>query len=137
MKSSVSRKDLKNLVKECVREVMFEEGMISDLVSEIAAGFAKANLLEVKQPTKPGLTERVVEQKQRPKVERKAYTENKKNLTEVLKKNFGGVDLFEGTTPAPAAESGGQGALANVSSNDSGVDISAIPGMNNWKHLIK
>ena len=50
MKSSASRKDLKSLVKECVREIMFEEGMISDLVSEIAAGFAKANLLEVKQP---------------------------------------------------------------------------------------
>ena len=97
MKSSASKKDLKSLVKECVREIMFEEGMISDLVSEIAGGFAKANLLEVKQPTGHNLTERVVERKQAPKVEKKAYTENKRNLTEVLKKNFGGIDLFEGT----------------------------------------
>jgi|2_EtaG_2_1085320.scaffolds.fasta_scaffold27163_3 hypothetical protein len=139
MKSSVSRKDLKNLVKECVREVMFEEGMISDLVSEIAAGFAKANLLEVRQPSSAALTEKVIKAKPSPKVERQAYTENKKNLTEVLKKNFGGVDLFEGTTPAPAgtSKSNGQSVLAGVASNDSGVDISAIPGMNNWKHLIK
>ena len=137
MKSSVSRKELKGIIKECVREVMFEEGMISDLVSEIAAGFAKANLLEARQSSKPKLTEKVVEQKQRPKVERKIYTENKKNLSEVLKKNFGGIDLFEGTTPISAAESSNQSALTGVSSNDSGIDISAIPGMNNWKHLIK
>ena len=78
MKSSASRKDLKSLVKECVREVMFEEGMISDLVSEIAGGFAKANLLEVNQSP-----------------------------------------------------------LTGIAPNDSGIDISAIPGMNNWKHLIK
>ena len=135
MKSSVNKKDLKNLVKECVREVMFEEGMISDLVSEIAAGFAKANLLEVKQPTKPGLTERVVEQKQRPKVERKAYTENKKNLTEVLKKNFGGVDLFEGTTPAPAPQEKGQGPLSGINPSDPGIDISNFASSGAWKKL--
>ena len=137
MKSSASRKDLKSLVKECVREVMFEEGMISDLVSEIAAGFAKANLLETKQPTRPNLTERVVERRQEPKVEKKAYTKSKRNLTEALKKNFGGIDLFEGTSPVPATESNGQSPLTGIAPNDSGIDISAIPGMNNWKHLIK
>ena len=146
MKSLTSKKDLKNLVKECVKEVLFEEGIISNLVSEIAAGFVKANLLEAKQPTITNtpkhnvVTERVMEraskQKKQPK-ERKAFSENKKKMTEILKNNFGGVDLFEGTTPAPESETKGAGTLTGVNPNDPGVDISSIPGMNSWKHLIK
>jgi hypothetical protein len=139
MKSSLNKKQLKSVIKECVREVMFEEGVISSLVSEIAAGFAKANLLEVKQEQEPSLTERVLENKQEPKKERTAYKQNKKRITETLTKMYGGVDLFEGTTPAPAQASGpgSAGSLSNIDPNDSGVDISSIPGMNNWKHLVK
>jgi uncharacterized protein (DUF362 family) len=146
MKSLTNKKDLKNLVKECVKEVLFEEGIISNLVSEIAAGFVKANLLEAKQPTVTNtpkhnvVTERVMErvskQKKQPK-ERKAFSENKKKMTEILKSNFGGVDLFEGTTPAPESKTKGAGTLTGVNPNDPGVDISSIPGMNSWKHLIK
>ena len=62
---------------------MFEEGVISSLVSEIAAGFAKANLLEVKQEQEPSLTERVLENKQEPKKERTAYKQNKKRIKKI------------------------------------------------------
>ena len=80
MKSSMNKTELKKIIKECVKEVIFEGGIVSDLVSEIAAGFVKANLLEGR---------------------------------------------------------GGQGSLSGVDSGDKGIDISGIPGMNNWKHLIK
>jgi len=139
MTSSMNRKELKKIIKECVKEVIFEEGIVSDLVSEIAAGFVKANLLESKtaQPRRT-TTEKVMERRQEPPGEREAYKQNKKRMTESLNKMFGGVDLFEGTTPAPAPTSGGgQGALSGVEPGDKGVDISNIPGMNNWKHLIK
>jgi hypothetical protein len=139
MTSSMNRKELKKIIKECVKEVIFEEGIVSDLVSEIDAGFVKANLLESKtaQPRRT-TTEKVMERRQEPPREREAYKENKKRMTESLNKMFGGVDLFEGTTPAPAPTSGGgQGALSGVEPGDKGVDISNIPGMNNWKHLIK
>jgi flagellin-like hook-associated protein FlgL len=40
---------------------------------------------------------------------------------------YNGVNLFEGTTPAPAQSSGqGQGALDGVAPNDPGVDISKL-----------
>jgi len=139
MTSSMNRKELKKIIKECVKEVIFEEGIVSDLVSEIAAGFVKANLLESKtaQPRRT-TTEKVMERRQEPPREREAYEQNKKRMTESLNKMFGGVDLFEGTTPAPAPTSGGgQGPLSGVEPGDKGVDISNIPGMNNWKHLIK
>jgi len=139
MNKNELKKILKPLIKECVKEVIFEEGIVSDLVSEIAAGFVKANLLESKtaQPRRT-TTEKVMERRQEPPREREAYEQNKKRMTESLNKMFGGVDLFEGTTPAPAPTSGGgQGPLSGVEPGDKGVDISNIPGMNNWKHLIK
>ena len=62
----------------------------------------------------------------------------RKLLDSIGKDAYNGVDLFEGTTPAPAPVSrGGKGALSGVQPGDKGVDISNIPGMNNWKHLIK
>ncbi len=40
---------------------------------------------------------------------------------------YNGVNLFEGTTPAPAQSSTqGQSALGGVAANDPGVDISAL-----------
>lgn len=140
MKSLSNKSELKNLVKECVREVMFEEGIISDLVSEIAAGFVKANLLENRsvQPRQTySTTERVMERKREPVVERQSFTENKNKVSETLKKIYGGMDLFEGTTPAPPESSGRTNSpLSGVDPNDSGVDISNIPGMKVWKKLI-
>jgi hypothetical protein len=140
MKSLSSKSELKSLVKECVREVMFEEGIISDLVSEIAAGFVKANLLENRsvQPRQThSTTERVMERKREPVVERQSFTESKNKVSETLKKIYGGMDLFEGTTPVPPESSGKTNSpLSGVDPNDSGVDISNIPGMKVWKKLI-
>ena len=39
---------------------------------------------------------------------------------------YNGVNLFEGTTPAPAQGSSQHGPLNGVDPNDSGVDISSI-----------
>ena len=141
MKSLSSKSELKSLVKECVREVLFEEGIVSDLVSEIAAGFVKANLLETRspQPRQASVTERVIERKREPVVERQSFVENKNKVSQTLKKMYGGVDLFEGTTPAPApaqASGAARSPLSGVDPNDSGVDITNIPGMNVWRKLI-
>ena len=49
---------------------------------------------------------------------------------------WGGVPLFEGTTPAPAQNTGRQGPLTGQPSNDPGVDISQFAGSGGlWKKL--
>ena len=49
----MKRSELKSIVKECVKEVLFEEGVLSSLVAEVAFGITKAqsNLVEAKQPS--------------------------------------------------------------------------------------
>ena len=64
------------------------------------------------------------------------------NVSEEYIDNFGGIDVFEGTTPLSSAGSPGNsqemGPLANRDANDSGVDISGLVGRNSrtWKALI-
>ena len=135
MKSSSNKEELKGLIKECVREVIFEDGIVSNLVSEIAAGFVKANLLESRVTEKrTTVTERVMEQK---KQEPRKESQSNKQLKESLKKIYGGIDLFEGTTPIAAERSAmDYSPLSGTDSKDSGVDITNIPGMKNWSKLI-
>jgi flagellin-like hook-associated protein FlgL len=57
--------------------------------------------------------------------------QRKKQLLDAIGRDaYGGVNVFEGTTPAPAATNEGQarGPLADVSPNDPGVDISGLFG---------
>ena len=61
------------------------------------------------------------------------------NLTTIGTDAYNGVNLFEGTTPAPAPTSGqGQGPLDGVAPSDPGVDISSIfsgHSANIWQKL--
>jgi hypothetical protein len=68
--------------------------------------------------------------------------ESKKKLLDAIgKEAYGGIDIFEGTTPAPVQKSPEYAAanpLADVDPGDSGVDISGIVslGGKNWKALM-
>ena len=68
--------------------------------------------------------------------------ESKKKLLDAIGKDaYGGIDIFEGTTPAPAQKSPEHAAanpLGDVETGDPGVDISGIVslGGKNWKALI-
>ena len=50
---------------------------------------------------------------------------------------YNGVNLFEGTTPAPAPKESGRGALSDVDPKDPGVDISAVMGKSSmiWQKM--
>jgi len=56
-------------------------------------------------------------------------------LDAIGKDAFNGVDLFEGTTPAPAQTEQGKGALSGVDPRDPGVDISSFASIGTWKKL--
>ena len=120
MKKNELKKILKPLIKECVKEVIFEEGALSTIISEVMKGTSG--------------TQRIVET-ERPKQD---FAERERNLKEakmrkrqlldsIGKDAYNGVDLFEGTTPTPAPRSShGQGPLDSVAPSDPGVDISSI-----------
>ena len=57
--------------------------------------------------------------------------QHKKKLLDAIGKDaYGGVNIFEGTEPAPAPSNNtsGRGPLSDVAPNDPGVDISSIFG---------
>ena len=70
-----------------------------------------------------------------------ARESRKKLLDAIGKESYNGVDLFEGTTPAPAQrslESQASSPLGDIAPSDPGVDISGIMslGGKNWKALM-
>jgi len=133
MKKSELKKILKPLIRECIREVILEEnGIISSIVSEVANGLSTA------APT----AQIVSEEQERQEEERhqQALEESKRKrkalLDSIGSDAYGGVDIFEGTTPAPA-ESNGQSPLSGRDPRDAGVDISNFTGGRTaaWKQL--
>ena len=117
------KKILKPLIKECIKEVIFEEGTLSTIISEVMKGTSgPQQIVETKQPKQ---TRQNFENRERKLKEAKAR--KRKLLDSIGKDAYNGVDLFEGTTPAPAPRSNhGQGPLDNVAPGDPGVDISNI-----------
>ena len=43
----MKKSELKNIIKECVKEILFEEGALSNLVAEVAFGIAKMRSKEM------------------------------------------------------------------------------------------
>jgi hypothetical protein len=134
MKKSELKKILKPLIRECIREVILEEkGIISSIVSEVANGLSTA------APTAQIVSE---EQNRQEEEERhqQALEESKRKrkalLDSIGSDAYGGVDIFEGTTPVPA-ESNGQSPLSGRNPRDAGVDISSFIGKSPaaWKQL--
>ena len=123
MNKNELKKILKPLIKECIKEVIFEEGALSTIISEVMKGTSGSQqIVETKQPKQ---TKQNFENRERKL--REAKVRKKKLLDSIGKGAYNGVDLFEGTTPAPTPRSSqGQGPLDDVAPGDPGVDISNI-----------
>jgi len=123
MNKNELKKILKPLIKECIKEVIFEEdGALSHIIKEVAVGMAgKQRITEAKQTTPIPATA--------PKRNNQQLKQRKKQLLDAIGKDaYGGINIFEGTTPAPAQSSGGRGPLSDVDGSDPGVDISNLFG---------
>ncbi len=120
------KKVLKPLIKECIKEVIFEDGTLSSIVSEVVQGMGQQTLVETKQkfPIKQKPQYETNEQ-----AKARLDAKRKKMMEAVGSDAYNGVNLFEGTTPAPApTNDNGQGPLSGVAPNDPGVDISSVMG---------
>jgi hypothetical protein len=120
MKKSDLKNLIKPLVKECIHEVLLEEGLLSNVVSEVAKGLQPQNM--VVESRKPQT------QHAPPKPSPNTNARRKKLLEAIGKDAYNGVDLFEGTAPAPSQREQSAGAVDLGDPSDSGVDISSIMG---------
>tara|TARA_R110000851_G_scaffold86208_2_gene187233 strand:+ start:1619 stop:2035 length:417 start_codon:yes stop_codon:yes gene_type:complete len=127
---------LKPLIKECIKEVIFEDGTLSSIVSEVARGMGQQTIVETKQ---------IFPIKQKPQYETdeqaKIRLDEKKNkmMEAVGAEAYNGINLFEGTTPTPAQTTdSGQGPLSDVDPKDAGVDISKVMGKSSaiWSKMV-
>jgi len=139
MNSNDLKKTLRPLVKQLVKEAMQEE--LTTVISEIIKQTSSVQMVEQKQ-VQPQMNKQL--QQDRAAEKQKLIEERRKRLEEVTKGAYGGVNLFEGTTPAPAPKDTGSAKsaesvaspLAGVDPTDSGVDISGLLRMTGgWRQI--
>jgi len=143
MKKSELKKILRPLIKECIKEVIFEEGVLSNIVSEVVHGIGGNMIVASKQPTPQPMQYSAVKQQKEQvlreeQAKQKIQETRKKMLDAIGRDSYNGVDIFEGTTAAPAA-SDATSALSGVDPSDPGVDVSQLfnGAGKNWSRLIK
>ena len=128
MKKAELQKLLKPMIKECIKEVIFEEGILSNIVSEVAQGLGRPTLVEAAQVTPmPSQDKRIHLREQHTALE----NHKKELLASINQDAYGGVNVFEGTTPLSSGGSvsqgpATQGPLSDMDPGDPGVDISSI-----------
>ena len=143
----MNRKDfkriLKPLIKECIKEVIFEEGVLSTVITEVVKG---TQTTRNSQPTLQAEQKQQVNHQERQELleeRRKTELERRRKLLDAS--GLGGVDIFEGTEPLneagrPAKNNSPQGVFSDLAPGDAGVDISALISVgdgHNWKKLAR
>jgi hypothetical protein len=132
----MKKSELKTLIKECIRESIFEEGVLSGIITEVATGMSGLNAQQ--QPHRSALTTALSEQSAQAAAlledsRRSVVNAITESSYEDIKKKFKNPDFFEGTTPL--TEGSSTGALSNVTAGDPGVDISDLPGFTAWGNV--
>ena len=128
MKKSDLKQLIKPLVKECIHEVLLEEGLLSNVVSEVARGLQGNLVVEAQQRQSSNLIKEDLQMKRKASDSRVQMKEHRRKLMDAVGKDaYGGIDLFEGTEPMQSQEPQ-QGHADLGSPGDAGVDISSIFG---------
>lgn len=135
MKKSELKKILKPLVQECIKESLLEDGLISGIIAEVVRG------VNSPQPMVEAAPKDIVVERMRAN----AFGKNRNNklqdhrnklMTAIGGNAYNGVDLFEGTTPAPgqATPTEQASSMSGQAPNDAGVDIRNLLGSvgQNW-----
>lgn len=136
MKKQELKKILRPLIKECIKEVIFEDGTLSTIISEVLKGTSGQQVVyETKTPVRMESNEEALHRRETVLKEHK-----RKMLDAIGNSAYNGVDLFEGTAPlsnrgASSNTPQGSNPLDGIAPNDPGVDISAFASTNIWKKL--
>ena len=120
---------LKPLIKECIKEVMFEEGVLSSVIQEVVKGTSAQMVSEVEQRPAPARSQNDRLRAGRPDPALALQERKKKLLNAIGSDVFNGIDIFEGTTPAKAGRTVEGKHIPDVLGDDpadAGVDISNL-----------
>ena len=137
MKKSEFKKIIKPIVSECIKESLMEDGLISSIISEVVRGMSTAPPLvsEAKEPVNP-VKERMQQNAFGEQQSKKLQDHRAKLMSAIGGDAYNGVNLFEGTTPAPSQVSPQQQAspMSGQAPGDAGVDIGNLFGSvgRNW-----
>jgi hypothetical protein len=140
LKRDQLKKALKPVIIECVREALYEEGVLSSIISEVVQGLGASVIAEssprsvapVRESPKP------VRDNLLPAARAQLKDTRKQLLEAVSAGAYNGVDLFEGVAPAPAPSAPATGdPLRDADPTDPGIDITGIMsvGGKKWKAL--
>ena len=139
----MKKSEFKQLIKESVREVLVTEGFLSTIVAEDVKGIG-TNIVTESDIKKEPIEEKVKFQEMKVQEKKNHLQETKKRMLDAIGKDaYGGVNVFEGTSPmrkggSPDSSVAPSTALGDVDPSDPGVDISGILGSSNaWKQMIK
>ena len=114
----MKKSELKDLIKECVREVIFESGVIRSIVTEVAQGLGTSTLTETKSVNRA--PQRDVKNAVREQIARSLSVTAEESSAP---NRFSDNPLFKGTKPLQE----------NV--QNPGVDITSLPGIQNWAKI--
>jgi hypothetical protein len=137
MKKSELKSIIKPIVEDCVREVLLKQGILSTMISEIMIGVSKQQPIVENQAPIQNKTNNTQAKKKLANL----HKAKSKLLDEIGRDSFRGVNVFEGTTPAPGPSSGGSkyGAMKDLDPSDAGIDIDGLTEVmgGTWKTLLK
>ena len=133
MNKTQLKKLIKPVVKECIQEVLIEEGLLTEVVAQVASGMSRQPIVENKPKKRNDklFNEDLQMQRKSREANKKLQEHRKKLLDSIGGDAYNGVDLFEGTEPLRNTGTPGEANKPNVlgdDPNDAGVDISSIMG---------
>ena len=133
MNKAQLKKLIKPVVKECIQEVLIEEGLLTEVVAQVASGMSRQPIVENKPKKRNDklFNEDLQMQRKSREANKKLQEHRKKLLDSIGGDAYNGVDLFEGTEPLRNTGTPGEAHKPNVlgdDPNDAGVDISSIMG---------
>ena len=131
MKKSDLKQLMRPLIKECMQELLIEEGYLSNIVSEVARGMQGNLVIENTQKSSTTLVNEDLQMKRKSKEDSAKLIAHRKKLMDAVGKGaYNGVNLFEDTKPLK--ESGTSTPRAGATDlgdpSDAGVDISSLIG---------
>jgi hypothetical protein len=137
----MKKEEFKKLIKESVKEVLIEEGVLSTIVSEVIKGTNAMSVMQTRVENVPVAVVREQREEALRKDKERLQETKKKMLDAIGDSSYNGVDLFEGTKPIRKSGQAGDSStshspLSEMDPDDAGVDISSLLDKADvWKRL--